>query len=135
MENELFKPWSRYEAKPSEFQEDFNKFVKHYNDDFIFFLQRAASGHYNCLITSGRILKDLHELVVFIQSATALQFEIVPFPFTFRHGREYYRELNFTDEQIENIHGFFDYVKETFKKDFEECMQEDQAFLCTKTHK
>ena len=123
---------SSEESDPETLQKNFNRFVESYNNDFIFFLRRAASGHYNCLVTSGRILKDLHDFVVFMQSATGMQFEIVPHPFTFRHGREYYRLLGFDDEEINNIHGFFDYVNKTFGKEFEQCMQEDTKFLCAK---
>jgi hypothetical protein len=113
-------------------QENFNRFIENYNSDFIFFLKRAASGYYNCLVTAGRILKDLHDFVMFMQRATEMKFEVVPYPFTFRHGREYYREIGFDDEEITNIHGFFDYVKEIYKKEFEECMEEDTEFLCAR---
>jgi len=132
MENEIFKNRRFYVNDPANWQKNFNVFVENYNDDFLFFLRRAASGYYNCLVTSGRILKDLHEMVVFMQSATSLKYEVAPIPFTFRHGREYYRMLGFDDEEIDNIHGFFDYVKKTFNKDFEECMKEDTEFLCSK---
>lgn len=111
-------------------QERFNNFVDNYNRDYIFFLQRAASGYYNCLITSGKILKDFHDFVIFVQRATEMKFEIVPYPFTFRHGQRYYQELGFDKVEIKKIHGFFDYVKETYEKDFEECMKEDRKFLC-----
>lgn len=132
MENELFYKRRNYATDPAVWQKNFNSFVENYNEDFIFFLKRAASGYYNCLVTSGRILKDLHEMVVFMQSATGLHFEVAPLPFTFRHGREYYRLLGFDDDEIDNIHGFFDYVKKTFNKDFEDCMMEDTEFLCSK---
>ena len=132
MDNEPLYKRRYYATDPANWQNNFNGFVESYNDDFMFFLKRAASGYYNCLVTSGRILKDLHEMVIFMQSATGLQFETVPLPFTFRHGREYYSLLGFDDDEIDNIHGFFDYVKKTFDKDFEECMKEDTEFLCAK---
>lgn len=122
----------KYEHDPEKLQRSFNQYVKNYNEDFLFFLRRAASGNYNCLITSGRILKDLHEMVVFIHSATEMRYEVVPLPFTFRHGREYYHALGFEDDEIDNIHGFFDYVKKTFEKDFEQCMGEDTEFFCAR---
>jgi hypothetical protein len=115
---------------PKTMQEKFNVFVENYNHDYIFFLQRAASGYYKCLITAGRILKDLHDFVIFMHQATKMKFEVVPYPFTFRHGREYYINLGFDGDEITKIHGFFDYVKELYKKDFEECMKEDKEFLC-----
>ncbi len=93
-------------------------------------MQRAASGYYNCLITAGRILKDLHDFVIFVQKATRFEFEIIPYPFTFSHSREYYGMLGFNNEEIDKIHSFFDYVKDIYQKDFEECMKEDREFLC-----
>lgn len=134
MENESFKIRHINASAPLNLQEKFNTFIRKYNDDFLFFLRRAASGYYDCLVTSGRTLKDLHELIIFIQSATSgLQFEVIPLPFTFRHGTEYYRLLGFNDEEIANIHGFFDYVKKTYNKDFEECMSEETEFPCSKS--
>ena len=38
-------------------QEDFDQFVVSYNTDYLFLLTRAASGSYDCLITSFRVLK------------------------------------------------------------------------------
>jgi hypothetical protein len=113
-------------------QDYFNKFVDSYNEDFIFFLKRAASGNYNCLITSARILRDFHDLVIFMQKTSEYKFEIVPYPFTFRHGSEYYRTLGFDDAEIDKIHGFFEHVKVVYKKEFEECLEEDTEFLSLK---
>jgi hypothetical protein len=111
-------------------QENFNYFVESYNDDYKFFLRRAASGYYKCLITAGRILKDFYDLVTFMQRVTNFKFEIIPYPYTFRHGSEYYRSLGFSQSEVEKIHGFFDYVRELYKKDFEECMNENRDYLC-----
>lgn len=135
MENDLFNKRRDKFQDPTATQEGFNNFVKKYNHEFLFFLQRAASGYYDSLVASARLLKDFHEMVVFIQSATPLQFEVVPLPFTFRHGSEYYRLLGFNDEEIAKIHSFFAYCKETFNKDFEECMSEDKKLFAPKTHK
>lgn len=122
--------WNKLPQSNSISQEHFNYFVESYNDDFMFFLRRAASGYYKCLITAGRILKDFHDLVIFMQRVTDFKFEVLPYPYTFRHGTEYYKELGFNQEEIEKIHGFFDYVKELYKKDFEECMKANREYLC-----
>lgn len=124
MGNDFFN--KRYEnpSEPSNEQESFNNLVNNYNDDFLFFLRRAASGYYKGLLSAGRTLKDLHELIGFMQSATGLRFEVTPLPFTFRHGTEYYRSFGFKDQEIDKIHAFFDYVKEICQKDFEECIEE-----------
>lgn len=124
----------RRKNKPSDtkqsIQEGFNNFVEKYNHDYLFFLQRAATGYYNCLITAGRVLSDLHDFIIFVHRASDLELQIVPYPFTFRHGEEYYRELGFNDEEIEKIYAFFKYIKETYDKEFEECVKENKEFLC-----
>lgn len=129
MENKPPPRWSENAPAADTWQKNFNYYVSSYNSDFLFFLQRAASGHYKGLVASGKTLKDLHEMVIFMQKATDLRFEVVPHPFTFRHGSEYYRALGFTDEEIAKIHGFFDHVKAAYDKDFEEIMSEDAELL------
>ena len=107
---------------PATLQADFNKYISDYNEDFLVFLRRAASGNFNGLVTVGRSLKDFHEMVIFLQSATEMQFEVVPLPFTLRQGTEYYRALGFNEQEILNIEGFFNYVRKTFSADFEDWM-------------
>lgn len=113
-------------------QEEFNRFVENYNADYIYFLNRASSGNYNCLITSSRILKDLHDMVISLQQVTELDFQIIPYPFTLREGDEYYTQLGFNKEQITKIHGFLTFVKDFYGREFEECMEESHPLLCGK---
>lgn len=133
MRRKLFNKQRDYAFVSANWQKNFNNLIRNYNEEFLFFLHRAASGYYNRLLASGRVLKDLYEMVIFMQNATGLLFEVTPLPFTFRHGSEYYRALGFDDEEITNIQGFFDHVKETFNKDFEECIKEDTQFLSSKS--
>ena len=119
MEKELFENVRAGNSDSTGWQKEFNQMIETYNDDFLFFLRCVASGYYSRLIDSGTALKNLHDLIVFMQSATELRFEVIPLPFTLRYSNEYYRMLGFNDGEIENIHGFFDYVKNSRNKEFE----------------
>jgi hypothetical protein len=113
-------------------QKEFNRFVEDYNADYLYLLRRAATGNYNCLITSARILKDLHEVIMVIHTSSHLNFDITPFPYTLRGSAEYFSHLGFDDEQVQNILDFTAFVKSTYGKEFEECMEEARPLYCTK---
>lgn len=129
MKFEKFDQQQNDRRDPSTIQADFNRYIQEYNEDFLVFLRRAASGNYNGLVTVGRTLKDLHEMIVFLQSATPMRFEIIPLPFTVRRGKEYYRALGFTGQESENIESFFNYVRKNFNEDFKDWMS--AARRCT----
>ena len=114
-------------------QKDFNRFVDDYNADYLYLLRRAATGNYNCLITSSRILKDLHDVIMTLHEVTHLEFTVPPYPFTLRGGAEYFRALGFNDEQVVNILGFTSFVKASYNKEFEECMEEPRPQQCGTT--
>jgi hypothetical protein len=59
-------------------QKEFNRFVTDYNADYLYLLRRAATGNYNCLITSSRILKDFHDMIMLIHSSLDVNFDILP---------------------------------------------------------
>ena len=113
-------------------QGEFNGFVEDYNSDYIYLLDRAGTGNYNCLITSSRILKDLYDMIITLQKKTKLDFEIVPHPFTLRGSEELFTQLGFETKQIDNIQGFLAFVRDVYGKEFEECMEEERPFLCEK---
>ncbi|HEX8096632.1 MAG TPA: hypothetical protein VF507_01295 [Pyrinomonadaceae bacterium] len=112
-------------------QEDFDKFVVNYNNDYLYLLTRASKGSYDCLITSCIVLKDLYDVVMKLQETTRLEFRVVPYPLTFRASEAFLSSLGFSDEQIRLIYGFLQHVRRTQGKEFEECVQEGVAFCAT----
>jgi len=113
-------------------QKEFNRFVTDYNADYLYLLKRAATGNYNCLITSSRILKDFHDVIMALHNSLEVNFDIVPYPFTVRGSSEYFSQLGFNDVEVMNILGFVVFVRSAFGKEFEECMEEERPLYCTK---
>jgi hypothetical protein len=111
-------------------QVDFDKFVSNYNADYLYLLTRASSGHYDCLITSFRVLKDLHDVIIKLHDTTELVFKIIPFPLSLRTSQEFLSNLGFKDDQIQNIRDFLGHVKRTQGREFEECMEEAVLLKC-----
>ena len=66
--------------KPMLSQKDFNQFVRNYNEDYIYLLTRASQGNYDCLVSSFRVLKDLHDVIFKLHDATLLEFHEPPYP-------------------------------------------------------
>lgn len=112
-------------------QDDFDQFVKNYNNDYFYLLTRASRGSYECLITSFIVLKDLYDVVLKLHETTRLEYRVVPYPLTFRASEAFLKELGFDDTQIKLIYGFLSYVKNTQGKEFEECIEEGVAFCAT----
>src|SRR5215831_10579348 len=92
-------------------QEEFDKFVESYNNDYLFVLTRAASGSYDCLLTSCLILKDLHEVIIKLHDMDNLSFNVIPYPFTLRASHDLLKQVGFNDEEINNIYEFLNYVR------------------------
>ena len=111
-------------------QEDFDKFVVSYNTDFQYLLSRAASGSYDCLITSFRVLKDLYDVILKLHETTHLNFRVVPYPLTFRASDPFLASLGFNSQQIQNIYGFLEHVKRTQGREFEECIDSSVSVKC-----
>lgn len=111
-------------------QEDFDKFVQSYNNDYFYLLTRASSGSYDCLITSFTVLKDLYDVINKLHDTTQLEFRIVPHPLTFRGSDAFLSSLGFDAEQVRLIYGFLEHVKRTQGKEFEECIQQGVPFKC-----
>jgi hypothetical protein len=111
-------------------QEDFDKFVRSYNTDFLYLLARASSGSYDCLITSFTVLKDLYDVIIKLHDTTHLEFRVVPYPLTFRGSDPFLAGLGFDGEQIKSIYGFLDHVKLTQGKEFEQCLADGVPFKC-----
>ena len=111
-------------------QEDFDKFVRSYNTDYLHLLTRAGSGSYDCLITTFTVLKDLYDVINKLHDATTLGFRVVPYPLTFRGSDPFLQGLGFNSEQITSIYGFLEHVKRTQGKEFEQCIEEGVPFKC-----
>src|SRR5919199_3144577 len=105
-------------------QDDFDKFVANYNNDYFYLLTRASRGSYDCLITSFTVLKDLYDVIMKLHETTQLEFQVVPYPLTFRASDAFLDSLGFDGEQVQSIYGFLEHVKQMQGKEFEECIEE-----------
>jgi hypothetical protein len=114
-------------------QKEFDKFVESYNKDFYYLLARASTGSYDCLITSFRVLKDLHDMINKLQETTHLEFHIPPYPLSIRANDGFLLHLGFNHEQISRIYGFLTNVKETQGKEFEQCIEDGLPLLCMRS--
>ena len=111
-------------------QEDFDKFVDSYNADYLYLLTRAASGSYDCLITSFRVLKDLYDVILKLHETTHLNYKVVPYPLTLRASDAFLESLGFDSPGIAKIYGFLEHVKRTQGKEFEECIENSETIKC-----
>lgn len=118
--------------EPKLSQADFNTFVESYNADYIYLLTRASHGNYDCLISSFRVLKDLYDVLMKLQDTTLLEFEVIPYPLTFRTNVQLLAAFSFDEEQIDNIQKFLGYVKQTQGKEFEECIEVALPIKCAR---
>jgi hypothetical protein len=113
-------------------QKQFDKFVEDYNEDYLVLLERASTRHYECLISSFLILKDLYNVICTLYDNGGLTYTKLPFPLSFRADEQLLSQLGFDEEGIENIHGFLPYVKETQGMELEECGASDEAASCAR---
>jgi hypothetical protein len=113
-------------------QEQFGRFVKDYNEDYILLLTRASVRHYDCLISSFIVLRDLYNLIQVIFDTGQYSYDVLPYPFSFRANDVLLRQLGFQEEGIVNIYGFLDYVKATQGLEFEACLEEGTVAMCAR---
>ncbi len=113
-------------------QEEFDRFVKDYNEDYLLLLTRASKRHYDCLITSFMVLKDFYNLIQVMFDTGQYAYETLPYPYSFRADQVLLNMLSFNDEEIVNIFGFLDYVKESQGMDFEECLEAGTLAMCAR---
>jgi len=109
-------------------QDDFDKFVANYNNDYFYLLTRASRGSYDCLISSFIVLKDLYDVIMKLHETTHLKFQVVAYPLTFRGSDAFLGGLGFSGDEIGLIYGFLSHVKLTQGKEFEECIEQGVAF-------
>ena len=115
-------------------QKNFNDFVRDYNQDYILLLTRASRRHYDCLISSFLVLKDLYNVIQVMYDSGTYTYDVLPYPFSFRADEALLRQLGFDDEQIQNIFGFLDYVQKTQGMDFEACLELGTVAMCAKMY-
>ena len=115
-------------------QEEFDKFVKDYNEDYILLLTRASRRHYDCLITSFMVLKDFYNLVQMLFDSGHYVYGAVPYPYSFRADSVLLKMLGFDDQEVENIFGFLDHVRETQGMEFEACLEAGTAAMCARSN-
>ena len=113
-------------------QQQFDSFIKDYNENFLLLLTRASVCHYDCLITSWVILKDLYDIIITIHDMGEVSFHQLPHPFSFRGNDILLSQLGFKAEEISNIYGFFAFVLKTQGKDFDECVKDGAKVMCAK---
>ena len=113
-------------------QEDFDGFVKDYNEDYVLLLTRAGRLHYECLISSFIVLKDLYNVIQVMFDNGHYTYEVLPYPYSFRADDVLLKQLGFTDSEIVNIFGFLDYVKESQGMEFEACIEAGSVAMCAR---
>ena len=113
-------------------QQDFEKFVDDYNEDYTLLLTRASKRHYDCLITSFMVLKDFYNLIQVMYDSGNYTYRTLPYPFSFRADQVLLGMLGFEKEQIQNIFEFLDFVKETQGMEFEDCLEAGTVAMCAR---
>lgn len=113
-------------------QEEFDNFVRDYNQDYILLLTRASKQHYDCLITSFMVLKDLYSMIQVLFDTGQYSYSTLPYPYSYRADNSLIRILGFDDEEIENIFGFLEYVKKTQGMEFEDCLDAGTLAMCAR---
>lgn len=111
-------------------QDDFDRIIRDYNEDYLYLLIRASKRSYECLISTFLMLKTLNDTIVKLQAAQRYSIRVVPYPLKFRGNDELLRAMGFDEEGIRNIYGFLEFVKETQNKEFEECLEGSVLNMC-----
>jgi hypothetical protein len=111
-------------------QEQFDTFVENYNDDYAFLLKRASQQHYECLIASFTVLRDLRNVIMVLHEAEDLEFRVQPYPLSFRGNDALLKQLGFDGDEINSIYGFLEYVKFNQGMELEECLQTGGHIEC-----
>jgi hypothetical protein len=113
-------------------QKDFDSFVKDYNEDYVFLLTRASRRHYECLVSSFMVLKDLYNVIQVMFDTGDYRYEVLPYPYSFRANSLVLSQLSFNPTEIENIFGFLDYVKQSQGMEFEDCLEAGTVPMCSR---
>jgi len=107
-------------------QDEFDRVIRDYNEDFHFLLTRAGRKNYEDLLSSFKRLKRLYDAIVRLQDSGNFRFRILPYPLSFRANHDLLRSMGFDHHQIKNIFGFLEFIKETEGKELEEILSESK---------
>jgi protein associated with RNAse G/E len=113
-------------------QEGFDRVVRDYNRDYMLLLTRASRRHYDCLISSFLVLRDLYNVIQVLYDSGNYTYTVLPYPFSFRADDNLLKQLGFDDEGIKNIYGFLTFVRDTQGMEFEDCLDADPAAMCSR---
>lgn len=113
-------------------QADFDKFLKDYNDDYVLLLKRASLRHYECLISAFMVLKDLYKVIQVMFDTGRYNYQVLPYPFSFRANEVLLKQLGFDEQEIQSIFGFLDHVKSTQGMEFEDCLEAGTVAMCAR---
>ena len=113
-------------------QEEFDRFVKDYNVDYLLLLTRASRCHYDCLLTSFMVLKDFYNVIQVMYDTGHYTYTVMPYPFSIRADAVLLTEMGFDDEAIGNIFGFLKFVKDTQGMEFEACLEAGTLAMCAR---
>ena len=116
-------------------QDQFDRFVDDYNEDYLLLLKRASGRHYDCLVTSFSILKDFYDLLCTLYDNGGLVYHRMPYPFTVRADEQLLSHLGFSEEEIANIYNFLPYVKATMGIELQEYIDSGKWELCFREEK
>ena len=113
-------------------QEQFDRFVEDYNEDYRLLLKRASLRHYDCLISSFLVLKDLYNVIMVLFDSGTYTLNILPYPFSFRANEVLLGQLGFNEGEIKNIFDFLDFVSVSQGMEFEDCMEAGTVAMCAR---
>ncbi|HUK88822.1 MAG TPA: hypothetical protein VLZ81_00370 [Blastocatellia bacterium] len=113
-------------------QQQFDQFIADYNEDYVFLLTRASRQHYDCLISSFLVLKDLYNVISVLYDSGELVYHSLPYPYSFRGNDQLLKQLGFDEMEIRNIYGFLEYVRKTQDMEFEEVIETGTAAMCAR---
>jgi hypothetical protein len=113
-------------------QEQFDRFVQDYNEDYLLLLTRASRRQYYCLISSFLVLKDLYNVISVLYDSGELTYQVLPYPNAFRANDVFLNELGFNNEEVSNIYGFLEFVAATQGLEFEQVLERGTVATCAR---
>ena len=79
------------------------------------------------------MLKDFYNMIMVTYDGGGFQFRTMPYPFSFRANDDLLKQMGFDGEEIQNIYGFLQFVKDSQGIEFEEAMETAKVSTCKST--
>ena len=76
-------------------QTGFDRVVRDYNRDYMLLLTRASRRHYDCLISSFLVLRDLYNVIQVLYDSGNYTYSVLPYPFSFRSDDQLLKQLGY----------------------------------------